>query len=124
MTRRSPTSWPSVTYFCRATFSPSTTQDEFARLLGADRGVGHQQRLIGRRAGHAHAPEHAGREQAVRIGEQRAAADRAGGAVDHVVDEVHAAVVREVVLVDQLQRDRDAAAAAGRSSLPPLARRS
>ena len=66
-------------------------QHELAHLLGADRGVRHQQRLVGRRARHAHAPEHAGREHAVRIGEHRAAADRAGRAVDHVVDEVHRA---------------------------------
>src|SRR3954470_11838669 len=41
--------------------------DELAHLLGTDRGVGHQQRLIRRRGRHLHAGEHAGREQAVGI---------------------------------------------------------
>ena len=87
--------------------------DEFARLLGADRGVRNQQRLVRRRARHAHAREHARREHAVGICEHSAAADRAGRAVDHVVDEVHAALVVEIALVDQLERDRDAGVAAG-----------
>src|SRR5207302_504548 len=38
-------------------------QHEFARLLGADSGIGYQQRLIGRRARYLEAPEHAGREK-------------------------------------------------------------
>ena len=71
-------------------------QHEFARLLGADRRIGNEQRRVGRRAGHADAAEHAGREQAAGIGEHRAAADRAGGAVDGVVDEIHPAGVLEI----------------------------
>ena len=42
-------------------------EHEFAHLLGADRGVGNEQRRIGRRAGHADAAEHAGRENAVGV---------------------------------------------------------
>src|SRR6185437_9589913 len=42
-------------------------QDVLARLLGADSVVRHEQRRIGRRAGDADAPEHAGREHLVRI---------------------------------------------------------
>ena len=53
-----------------------------------------------------HAAKHPGREQPVGIRELSAAADGAGGAVDHVVDEVHAAAMREVLLVDQLEHDR------------------
>ena len=87
-------------------------EDVFARLLGADGVVRHQQRLVGRRARHADAGEHAGREQSVAVVEYGAAADRAGGAVDDVVDEIHLAGVHEVVLVDQLERDGDAALAA------------
>ena len=98
-------------------------EDEFAHLLGADRGVGNQQRRIGRRAGHADAAEHAGREHAVGVGEHGAAADRARGAVDDVVDEVHLALVREILLVDQLERDRNIAVQAG-DVLADVAKRS
>src|SRR5208282_4127155 len=84
-------------------------EHEFARLLGADRGIGNEQRGIGRRAGHADAAEHAGRENGVGIAEHRAAADRAGGTVDDVVDEIHLAGVLEIRLVDELERNRDVA---------------
>jgi len=39
ITRRLSETWPSVTYFCRTTFSPSTTSRYLRALLGADRGV-------------------------------------------------------------------------------------
>src|SRR5580693_4167986 len=42
-------------------------QHEFAHLLGADRGVGDQQRGIWRRARHPDAAEHAGRKDAVGV---------------------------------------------------------
>ena len=87
--------------------------DELAHLLGADRGIGHQQRLIRRRGGHPHPREHSGHEQAVGIGEHGTAADGAGRAVDDVVDEIHPSVVAEVLLVDQLQVHRRRGAAAG-----------
>ncbi len=41
--------------------------DETPRLLGADCRIRHEQTLIGRRTRHAHAREHAGRENFVRI---------------------------------------------------------
>src|SRR6202035_3396395 len=88
-------------------------EDEFAHLLGADRGVGNEQRRIGRRAGHADAAEHAGRENAVAVVEDGAAADGARGAVDDVVDEIDLALVREILLVDQLERDRNIAVQTG-----------
>ena len=88
-------------------------EDIFARLLAADGRVGREQRRIRRRGRHPHAGEHAGREHAVRIVEQGADANGAGRAVDHVVDEIHAAFVLEVGLVDELERDRNAGAAAG-----------
>src|SRR6266702_6286908 len=81
-------------------------QHVFARLFGADGRIWHQQRLVGRRARDAHAGEHAGREEAGRIVEHRAAADRTGRTVDHVVDEVHAAAMAEILLVDEPERDR------------------
>src|ERR1700680_559066 len=52
-------------------------KDELAHLLGADRRLRHGERLVGRRRRHAHAAEHTRREQPVRIGKQRAGADRA-----------------------------------------------
>src|SRR6202451_4719731 len=94
-------------------------QHEFAHLLGADRGVGNEQRGIGRRAGHADAAKHARGENAVGVVEDGAAADGARGAVDDVVDEIDLALVREILLVDQFQRDRNIAMKTGNA----LARR-
>src|SRR6185437_12105013 len=56
--------------------------------------------------------EHTRREHAVRVGEDGTTADRAGRRVDDIVDEIHVALVREVLVVDQLERDVDARAAA------------
>ena len=88
-------------------------QHELLRLLGADGGIGHGERFVARRARHADAREHARREDAIVVIEHGAAADRARGAIDHVVDEVHPALVNEVVLVEQLERDRRTALAPG-----------
>src|SRR5262245_43676843 len=79
-------------------------QHIFACLLGTDRDIRHEQRLIGRGARNANAGEHARREQAGGILEHGTATDRARGAIDHVVDEVHAATMAVVALVDQPQR--------------------
>src|SRR5215218_3471429 len=81
-------------------------QHVFARLLGADGGVGHEQRFVRGRCRKLHAGKHARREQIVGIGELGTAADGTGGTVDHVVDEVHAAAMHERLLVDELERDR------------------
>ena len=70
--------------------------DVSARLLGADGDVRDQQPLVRRRAGHPHAREHARREHPVGVREHGTAADRAGRALDDIVDEVHAAFVIEV----------------------------
>src|SRR5580700_5468765 len=88
-------------------------QHELAHLLGADRGVGNEQRAIGRRAGHPDAAEHAGRKDAVAVGEDGAAADGARRTVDDVVDEIDLALVREILLVDQLECDRNIAMKTG-----------
>ena len=50
--------------------------------------------------------ELAGRDQAVRVGKHRPAADRAAALVDDVVDEVHLALMRPAILVDQMGRRR------------------
>src|SRR6476620_1497469 len=84
--------------------------DELTHLLGTDRGVGHQQRRIRRRGRYLHAGEHPGCEQVVGIDKLGACANRPGRAIDDVVDEVHPAFVRKVLLVDQLQPHRRSAA--------------
>src|SRR6185312_17343351 len=89
-------------------------ENVFTRLLGADRGIRNEQRLIGRGSRHAHAREQAGREHAIGIVEYRAAANGAGRAVDDVVDEVHPARMIEILLVDQLERNGNAGSVAAR----------
>src|ERR1700688_3123843 len=88
-------------------------EHKFPHLLGADRGVGNEQCRIGWRARHADAAKHAGRENALGIVEEGAAADGARRTVDDVVDEIDLALVREILLVDQLERDRNVAVQAG-----------
>ena len=61
--------------------------DELARLVGDDGAVGHQDRVVSLRARDADAAELAGRQE-IRIGEDGAGADRAGAAIDLIVDEV------------------------------------
>jgi hypothetical protein len=112
ITRKPSSSWAGVTYFNRATLPSSTTSTYLRDCSVPIASSGNEQRRVGRRAGYAQAAEHAGREQAAGIVEHRAAADRARRAVDDVVDEIHLAGVLEVRLVDQLERDRDAALAA------------
>src|SRR4051812_1766308 len=87
-------------------------QNELADLLGADRGIRHQQRCVGRRARHADAAKHAGGQHAILIREHGATADRARRPVDHVVDEIHGAAMAEILLVEQLQSDDHTAFAA------------
>ncbi len=87
--------------------------DELAHLLGADGAVGNQQRHRRRRCRDLNASEHAGRQLSVRVLELGAPADRAGRAIDRVVDEVDLALVLEIVFVDQLELDRQRHAAVG-----------
>src|SRR5262245_47975524 len=84
--------------------------DELAHLLGTDGRIGKHDPLVRGRARHLHASKHAGREQPVGVGKFCAPADRAGRAVDDVVDELHPAGVGEVVLVEELQSHGHAAA--------------
>ena len=85
--------------------------DDLARLVGHDGAVGDQDGLVGLRAGDAHAAELAGRDQRVGIGEDGARPDRAGVAVDVIVDEVQLALERPVILVDQVGEDGNAGVA-------------
>ena len=93
MTRKPSSSWAGRHVFLPHDAAVVDDEHVFARLLGADRRVGNEQRVIGRRAGNANAAEHAGSEYAVGIGEHRAAADRARGGADDVVDEIDLALV-------------------------------
>ena len=100
MTRSPSTTGPSVTYFGRATFVGIDDEHELAHLLGADRGVGHEQRFCRRRHRHPDARKHAGGELSIGVGEFGAGADGAGRAFDGVVDEIHVPFVAVVVLID------------------------
>ena len=93
---------PSVTYFECAVSWSSMTITKLTRLLGADGDIRQQQAFIRRRTRHAHAREHPG----VKTFDLKycTPADRARRAVDHVVNEVHAAFVVET-LVNQLDGD-------------------
>ena len=115
---------PSVTYFCATVLSASTTSTYLRACSVPIAASGTSKRLVRRRGRHADAAEHAGREDAVRIGEHGAAADGAGGAVDDVVDEIHAAVVREIRLVDELERHLRRRRRGWRRRCRPSARRS
>ena len=87
-TRRPSTRGPSVTYFGVDDVVAVERVDELAHLLGADGRIRHEQRFSRRRGSDLDAPEHAGRQAPVGVGELGAAADGAGRAVDGVVDEV------------------------------------
>ena len=75
-------------------------KDDLARLVGDDRAVGNQNGvdLAGKQLD---APEHARRKQQVLVVDDGAAADGAGARVELVVDEIHLADVRPIVLVGE-----------------------
>jgi hypothetical protein len=75
--------------------------DELLRLVGADRAVGDEHGLVGRRVFHAQPRRQAGSELALGVVEAGAQADRAGLRVEAVVDEVEPALVREALLVGE-----------------------
>src|SRR5260370_762044 len=70
-------------------------QHELAHLLGADRGLRHQQRIRRRRRRHLQAGETAGRDGAVRAGEHPAGAGRARLAADRGLGGSERAPTRE-----------------------------
>ena len=92
-------------------------QHDLARLVGPDRGVGDQQRRGRSAIGQAHVAEHAGRQEVVGVGDDRAGADRARILVDAVVGEVEPAAP---VIV----RPRPAAGSRRSAPASPLACRS
>src|SRR5262245_36272495 len=82
--------------------------DALAHLLGTDGRIGEHERLVRGRARHLHAREHSRREQPVGVGKFCAPADRAGRAVNDVLDELHPAVVGEGLVVEDLHTIRHA----------------
>src|SRR5690349_3950618 len=73
-------------------------EHHLARLIGDDRRVRDQDRIIFGGSWDPDAAELAGRDQIVRIGEGGTAADRAAALVDHIVDEAHGTLVRPAFL--------------------------
>ena len=67
---------------------------DLARLVGGDRGIRQQQRLIGRRADQPHAAELPRQDRKVLVGDDGAAAQRAGRFIEAVVEEIHLAFTR------------------------------
>ena len=80
-------------------------EDDLARLIGRDRAVGHQQRLV-LAAEQPQPAEEARGQQAILVLEDGAAADGAGLGIEHVVDEIHPALMLVVGLVREPHRDR------------------
>src|SRR5205085_2056899 len=83
----------------------------FARLIGDDRAVGNQGRQIFLRAGDADPSELTGSQKEIRIWELGSHPDRAGAAIDLVVDEIEHTLALPVRLVGEADlNDRRAVA--------------
>src|SRR5262249_18822901 len=79
--------------------------DQLARLVGDQRSVGHEDRLVLLGARYADAPELAGGQKAVGVGKFGAHADRPGAAVDLVVDKIEDALARPLGLIGEAHID-------------------
>src|SRR6186713_2224370 len=79
--------------------------DELLRLVGADRAIGDQHRVVRGCVLHPQLRAQPGREQALRVIEARPQADRAGLRIEPVVDEVDLAGVRKALLVGEAETD-------------------
>src|SRR5688572_5726253 len=79
--------------------------DELLAQVGADRAVLNQQAAIAARTGQPQPDEQTRRQLSVGVAEHRAAANRAGGAIELVVEEVERAFARIAVLVGKRHRD-------------------
>src|SRR5690606_22663161 len=75
--------------------------DDPVRAARRDRGVGQQHARIFGRGLQQHVTEHAGRQEAVRIGHDGAAADRTAPGIDRVVEEIELSDPAIIVLVLQ-----------------------
>ncbi len=90
-------------------------EHDLARLVGGDGGVRDEQR-VAFAAEQPQPSEETRREQPVLVVEDGAAANGAGPCVEHVVDEVHVALMLEFGLVREPDRDRVLHVAGGRAS--------
>jgi hypothetical protein len=79
-------------------------QHGLARLIGLDRFIGHHQRLHRAAVGQAHVAEHAGRQEQLGVGDDRAP-DRARMRVEAVVGEVQTALPVVAALILKLDLD-------------------
>ena len=76
-------------------------EHDLARLVGRDRRIRQQQRLIGRGADQPHAAELSGQDGEIVVSDHRAAAQRAGRYVEPVVEEIHMPFMRGLGLASQ-----------------------
>ena len=76
-------------------------EHDLARLVGRDRRIRQQQRLIRRAADQPDAAELAGQDREILVRDHRAAAQRAGRDIQAVVEEIHLAVMRRLGLAGQ-----------------------
>ena len=76
-------------------------EHDLARLVGGDRGIRNQQRLIGRAADQPDAAELAGQDREILVRDHGAAAQRAGRDIEAVVEEVDLALMRRLGLAGQ-----------------------
>ena len=76
-------------------------EHDLARLVGGDRRIRQQQRLVRRAADQPDAAELAGQDREILVRDHRAAAQRAGRDIEAVVEEIHLAVMRGLGLAGQ-----------------------
>src|SRR6185437_4114348 len=69
-------------------------ENDLAALVGRDRRIRNEQRLVGRAADQLHPAELARKDREIMIGDQRTAAQRTGGDVEPVVEKIHVALMR------------------------------
>ena len=105
-------SGPSVTYRAAATSSAPTTSTNLRACSLPIAASGTSKAWYVGEPGTRMRPNMPGVSTRSGLAEHGAAADRARRTVDHVVDEIHVAAMHEILLVEQLERDVDAALAA------------
>ena len=114
-TRKPSMTGTSVTYFGRATLSPSITSTNLRTCSVPMATSGTSSASAGAAAATWTRPNMPGVKGSIGVGELGAAANGARCTIDGVVEEVRLARVRKFGLVDELQCDRDTDAAVGGS---------
>ena len=105
MTRKPSTIGPSSTRLVPTVPSSATVKTILLRLIGSNRAVRHQQRIV-LAAEQPKPAEKSRRQEAILVVEDRAAANGAGLGIEHVVDKIHSAVMLVIGLVGEPHRDR------------------